>query len=287
MRKRTVFPPEGSYEIDGVFLKKEEAFERLKEYIGDKQYERLLNIEDIDESESVFKSLYSLYDRTLQNKNTSKRLEERIDDCFTRGIERAKRYKKERVNFVVSVDNLFSIGDSGTTPWKMKDDRKHLEELTDGGILVMGYNTYKRVGHLLANSNREIRVLSKKHTKKTTNSNVIFYNSPKLILEKKRADYREIFVIGGQQVFELLFNKVTDIYITFVDTAIFGEATFPEIPFQYFETREVKSFTANNRNEFDMKMCHLRKKGKKEIPVKKVKYMTETSKQLNKFKNIK
>ena len=57
--KRTIFPEEGTYEIDGVYLKKEEAFERLRNYIGEQQYNRLCNIEDIDESESVFKSLYS------------------------------------------------------------------------------------------------------------------------------------------------------------------------------------------------------------------------------------
>ena len=55
--KRTVFPNEGTYEIDGVFLSKQEAFYRLKPYIGEKQYTRLCEIDDVDESESAFKSL--------------------------------------------------------------------------------------------------------------------------------------------------------------------------------------------------------------------------------------
>ena len=281
--KRTIFPEEGTYEIDGVYLKKEEAFERLRNYIGEQQYNRLCNIEDIDESESVFKSLYSLYDRTLQNKNSSRRLEDRIEACFLRGHEKAKKLKKDRINFVVAVDNLFTIGKENTIPWHQSSDLKHFKELTTDGIIVMGYNTYKSVGNL---PDREIRVLTRKHFKEEpNNSNVKFYYSPVSILEKKRGDYRELFVVGGQQIYETLFSKLTDLYITFVDTNCDGDTYFPEIPFQYFETREIKSFVADNKNEFDMKICHLRKKGKKELPVKPVKYRTQLPLQNKRFKS--
>ena len=280
--KRTIFPQEGTYEIDGVFLKKEEAFERLRNYIGEEQYKRLCNIEDMDESESVFNSLYSLYDRTLQNKNSSRRLEDRIEACFQRGYEKAKKMKKERVNFVVAVDNLFAIGKDNMIPWHQSTDLKHFKELTTDGILVMGYNTYLSVGNL---PNREIRVLTRKHYKeKPNNPNVKFYYSPISILEKNRADYRELFVVGGQQIYETLFPKLTDLYITFVDTNSDGDTYFPEIPFQYFETREVKAFNSDNKNEYNMKICHLRKKGKKELPVKQVKYRNQQSWQNKKYK---
>ena len=280
--KRTIFPQEGTYEIDGVFLKKEEAFERLRNYIGEEQYKRLCNIEDMDESESVFNSLYSLYDRTLQNKNSSRRLEDIIESCFQRGHEKAKKMKKERVNFVVAVDNLFAIGKDNMIPWHQSTDLKHFKELTTDGILVMGYNTYLSVGNL---PNREIRVLTRKHYKeKPNNPNVKFYYSPISILEKNRADYRELFVVGGQQIYETLFPKLTDLYITFVDTNSDGDTYFPEIPFQYFETREVKAFNSDNKNEYNMKICHLRKKGKKELPVKQVKYRNQQSWQNKKYK---
>ena len=280
--KRTIFPQEGTYEIDGVFLKKEEAFERLRNYIGEEQYKRLCNIEDMDESESVFNSLYSLYDRTLQNKNSSRRLEDRIEACFQRGYEKAKKMKKERVNFVVAVDNLFAIGKDNMIPWHQSTDLKHFKELTTDEILVMGYNTYLSVGNL---PNREIRVLTRKHYKeKPNNPNVKFYYSPISILEKNRADYRELFVVGGQQIYETLFPKLTDLYITFVDTNSDGDTYFPEIPFQYFETREVKAFNSDNKNEYNMKICHLRKKGKKELPVKQVKYRNQQSWQNKKYK---
>lgn len=280
--KRTIFPQEGTYEIDGVFLKKEEAFERLRNYIGEEQYKRLCNIEDMDESESVFNSLYSLYDRTLQNKNSSRRLEDRIEACFQRGYEKAKKMKKERVNFVVAVDNLFAIGKDNMIPWHQSTDLKHFKELTTDGILVMGYNTYLSVGNL---PNREIRVLTRKHYKeKPNNPNVKFYYSPISILEKNRADYRELFVVGGQQIYETLFPKLTDLYITFVDTNSDGDTYFPEIPFQYFETREVKAFNSDNKNEYNMKICHLRKKGKKELSVKQVKYRNQQSWQNKKYK---
>ena len=280
--KRTIFPQEGTYEIDGVFLKKEEAFERLRNYIGEEQYKRLCNIEDMDESESVFNSLYSLYDRTLQNKNSSRRLEDRIEACFQRGYEKAKKMKKERVNFVVAVDNLFAIGKDNMIPWHQSTDLKHFKELTTDGILVMGYNTYLSVGNL---PNREIRVLTRKHYKeKPNNPNVKFYYSPISILEKNRADYRELFVVGGQQIYETLFPKLTDLYITFVDTNSDGDTYFSEIPFQYFETREVKAFNSDNKNEYNMKICHLRKKGKKELPVKQVKYRNQQSWQNKKYK---
>lgn len=271
--KRTVFPAYGTYEIDGAYLSKKSAFNRLKGYITDEQYDRLCKIRDVDESEAVFQSLYSLYDRTLQGKNSSKKLDERIEACFKRGHEKAKRMKKQRINFVVAVDNLFCIGKDNDLPWHQSTDLKHFKELTSGGILVMGYNTYKSVGVL---PNREIRVLTHKHfNEQPNNPNVKFYYSPISIFEKERGDFRELFVVGGQAVYETLFPKVTDIYISFIDTNCEGDKYFPEIPFQYFETREVKSYEADNKNEYDMKICHLRKKGKKELPVKKVKYINQ------------
>ncbi len=34
------------------------------------------------------------------------------------------------------------IGNSGTLPWHIPADLKHFKEITDGGIVVMGKNTY-------------------------------------------------------------------------------------------------------------------------------------------------
>lgn len=278
--KRTVLPEQAFYEVEGILLTEEEAFHHLRYFLSKEKMERLKNEENVDFKEAAFKSLYSLYERTEQGKSSSRNLEERIDKCFERAYNKARNMKRNRINFVVAIDSLYCIGKDNTIPWKQKTDLKHFKELTHGNIVVMGYNTYKSIGKL---PGRENRILSR--TPHSSNDpEVIFYTDKYKAISKKRAETRELFIIGGQQIYELYFEKLTDLYLTTIDTAILGDTFFPDIPVSSFETREALYYKANSDNEYNMNISHLRIIGKHKLKVKPNKHLNEKRllKKLNK-----
>ncbi len=47
-----------------------------------------------------------------------------------------------KITAVLAMTDDLLIGNSGTLPWHIPADLKHFKEITDGGIVVMGKNTY-------------------------------------------------------------------------------------------------------------------------------------------------
>lgn len=271
MAKRKILPQEALYEVEGLLLDENDAWGLLSNFLTPEQLERGKSIENVDEKESAFKSLYSLYDRLNQKRTSSNKLDERIEKAFSKAKDKGVKLQQERINFVVAVDSLFCIGKNNKLPWKQKKDLQHVKELTEGNIIVVGGNTFRSVGAL---PNREIRVLTKNPPVKSDNPNVKYYTNPHEAIAKKKTDTREIFIFGGQKIYELYFPNVTDIYITFVDTIVDdGDTFFPDFSVNDFNTREVVNIEADKDNEFPCQIAHLRK-----IKGRTVKFSTGRSK---------
>ena len=128
------------------------------------------------------------------------------------------------------------IGCDGQIPWHLPEDFKWFKQCTSGQVVLMGRKTFTSLGKPLPNR-----------------TNVVVSRGaeiPGVEMVRDLAAFdpapfapREVWVIGGAEIYAQLLPRCTDLYLSVVGREVEGDAFFP--PFEEaFEKVDVPLRTA-------------------------------------------
>ena len=132
--------------------------------------------------------------------------------------------EKPQIVLIVAMARNRVIGKDGALPWHLSEDLKRFRSLTMGHPIIMGRKTYDSIGRPLPGRR-----------------NIVISRDPDLIIEgietasslqsalEITADADEVFVIGGQQIYQLALPMAERIELTLIDHDFDGDVLFPEI----------------------------------------------------------
>jgi dihydrofolate reductase len=156
-------------------------------------------------------------------------------------------YDRHMINAVVAYDKNYGIGANNVIPWgrTLSTDMRHFKLLTYGQTIIMGQKTLEFMKGPLPD--RQNIVLSRE----------LEAIEGATVARSLQAAYdmvepgREIWVIGGGQIFKLAMDSIDRIYATEVD-AIFPEADvfFPKIDPAKWHELEREHHEADERNKY-------------------------------------
>lgn len=137
------------------------------------------------------------------------------------------------MNAIVAVDNCWAIGYKGELLFHIKEDMKHFKGLTTGGTVVMGRKTLDSLPGGKALPDRRNIVFTRDPNFTRENVEVV-HNVDELIALVGDVVDTSIWVIGGEQIYVLLFDYINDFYVTRVDiVAENADAWFPNLEMFY------------------------------------------------------
>jgi dihydrofolate reductase len=125
------------------------------------------------------------------------------------------------IKAIVAMAENRVIGNAGVIPWHLPEDFKFFKATTMGHTILMGRKTYESIGKPLPG--RENIVLSR--TMPETPGVIVIRSLDEL---KEPSDGRDLFVIGGEEIYRLLLPRVQELYVTKVPRTIEGDTRFPE-----------------------------------------------------------
>lgn len=131
-----------------------------------------------------------------------------------------------KISIIVAMDKNNVIGNMGKIPWHSKEDLQHFKELTSGHHILMGKKTYDSIGKPLPN--RTNMILSRNGDLKIKGT-TIFQGLGDAIRFAHNRNEQELFIIGGQQIYEFTLPITEKIYETLVLEKHEGDAFFPNI----------------------------------------------------------
>ena len=117
-----------------------------------------------------------------------------------------------RVKFIACVDKNFAVGNGGKLLFRIREDMKLFREITMGSIVIMGRKTYEEIGKPL--EGRINVVLSRSDI---SIDGVHVFRSVEMVkvfCESTNNHKKDVFVIGGGEVWNLFRRYVTQIHIT-------------------------------------------------------------------------
>jgi dihydrofolate reductase len=138
------------------------------------------------------------------------------------------------INIIVASSKNRVIGKDNQLPWNLPEDLKHFKKLTTGNVVVMGRKTHQSIGKPLPN---RLNVILSRDTKwyNPLGDNCVVCYSIEEVLE--RFKYRDLFVIGGSEIYNQFLKYANKIYLTHIDKDFEGDSYFPELSDNWILTK--------------------------------------------------
>ncbi|MEX0649499.1 MAG: dihydrofolate reductase [Candidatus Andersenbacteria bacterium] len=116
-------------------------------------------------------------------------------------------------SIIAALDKDGVIGHNNTIPWDIPEERKLFRELTTGNVVVMGRKTFESIGKPLPD---RINIVVSRTVSSIPGTEV--YPSLEQALEAAKAYQKDIFIIGGAQIYEqaLELPEVDTMYLSYL-----------------------------------------------------------------------
>jgi dihydrofolate reductase len=132
------------------------------------------------------------------------------------------------MKLIAAVDNNWAIGNNGGLLVRIPNDQKRFREMTVGKVIVMGRKTLETFPQQQALASRKNIVLTR--DKGFFRNDVLAVHSiEKLLDELSKYDDSDIFVVGGESVYDQLLPYCSEAYITKIDYEYQADAHMPNL----------------------------------------------------------
>jgi len=132
------------------------------------------------------------------------------------------------ISMVVAASENNVIGKDNQLLWNLPNDMKFFKNTTWGFPVIMGRKTFDSLGKALPG--RTNIVITRQSEWKADKVQVVKTLDEAIKAAVAATDAKEIFIIGGGQIFELALPQTNRVYLTRVHTVVDGDAFFPVLP---------------------------------------------------------
>jgi dihydrofolate reductase len=152
------------------------------------------------------------------------------------------------ISLIVAASLNNAIGKDGKMPWHLPNDLKHFKNTTWAMPVIMGRKTFESMGKPLAG--RKNIVITRQNNYKPEGT-VAVQNFNDALFVANEMDVKEVFVIGGGEIYKMAWEKANRIYLTRVKMeAPDADTFFPAIDPQEWKLISNKDIEADEKNTY-------------------------------------
>lgn len=150
------------------------------------------------------------------------------------------------ITLIVAAAENNAIGKNNQMPWHLPNDFKYFKKNTLDHSIVMGRKTFESIGKPLP----ERRNIVLTRDMRYRNDEVDVANSLQEVINYCR-DEREVFIIGGAEIFKQALPLADKILLTRVHASIDGDTFFPELPEYQWKLVSAEKHLKDEKHAFD------------------------------------
>jgi dihydrofolate reductase len=144
---------------------------------------------------------------------------------------------------IVAVDRNGAIGKGGKLPWHYSADMRFFKETTTGNSCVMGYKTWLTLKKPLPN---RLNIVLSRLSEIEPQDSVVVLRDVESVLSLAKDLKRDLFVIGGAQVYRSFLPHIEKWIVTEVPLTIEGADAFvPENYLEGFRSTDARELEEN------------------------------------------
>ena len=151
-----------------------------------------------------------------------------------------------KISIVVAVAENGVIGNNGQLPWHISTDLKLFKKITKGGAVLMGRKSFESIGRPLPD---RTNIIITRQEDYPADDIIVSDSIEEAISIANALEYKEIFIIGGAEIFAQSEPYWDKIYYTLVHLKPEGDTFFPEVEWQDWHQVSVEHFPQGERDD--------------------------------------
>lgn len=152
------------------------------------------------------------------------------------------------ISLIVAAASNNGIGKNNRLLWHLPNDMKFFKNTTWGMVVIMGRKTFESVGKPLPG--RMNIVITAQQNWQAAGVQVA-RSLEEAIAIAEAANFKEIFIIGGGEIYRQAMPLAQCIYLTRVQAAPESDTFFPEISEQEWKQKGKLDFYKDEKHAFD------------------------------------
>ena len=132
------------------------------------------------------------------------------------------------MTIIVAADKNWAIGNKGSLLVRIPADHKMFRSETMGKVVVLGRKTLETFPHQAPLEGRTNIILSHNRHYKAGDA-IVVASLEELIMKLRDYDDKDIYIIGGASVYELMLPYVDTVHVTKIDHEYEADAFFPNL----------------------------------------------------------
>ena len=151
------------------------------------------------------------------------------------------------LSLLVAADENNVIGRDNKLPWHLPNDLRYFKNQTWGMPILMGRKTFDSIGKALPG--RKSIVITRNNEWQSDGVEVV-HSVEESIEKAKSFGAKEIFVIGGAEIFASSFGLANRIYLTRIHHRFEGDSFFPELAESDWKLVQTRQCPADEKNAY-------------------------------------
>lgn len=152
------------------------------------------------------------------------------------------------LSLLVAASENNVIGKDNKLPWHLPDDLKYFKNLTWGMPILMGRKTFESIGKILPGRNS---IVITRNNNWQQEGVYAVHSIDEAVHKAEGLGAKEIFVIGGAEIFNTSLSNASRIYLTRIHQPFEGDAFFPEISKEVWKPVSSRFCKADEKNAYD------------------------------------
>jgi dihydrofolate reductase len=149
------------------------------------------------------------------------------------------------ISHLVAATENNAIGKNGQLLWHLPNDLKYFKNLTWGMVVIMGRKTFESVNKPLPG---RLNIVITKNKEWKRDGVITAPTIEEAIKYARGEHFKEIFIIGGGEIYRQTMSITDRIYMTRVHANLEGDTFYPEIDKSVFELKSSKPFGADEKH---------------------------------------
>lgn len=151
------------------------------------------------------------------------------------------------VSLVVAAAKNNAIGKNGGMLWHLPEDMKHFKNLTWGMPVIMGRRTFDSLKKPLPGRKN---IVITRQSDWEAEGTIKVKNLEDALFVASQTDAKEVFVIGGGEIYKLAISKSKRIYLTRVEAEPEADTFFPELDPDVWQLISRKDYKEDEKNTY-------------------------------------
>ena len=132
------------------------------------------------------------------------------------------------MQLIAAVDRNWAIGKNNQLLVRIPADQKFFREVTTGKVVVMGRKTLESFPNGMPLKNRTNIVLTRNPDYQVKDA-IVVHSMDELHEELKKYNSDDVFIIGGEKIYEQMLDECDVAHITKIEFAYDADAYFPNL----------------------------------------------------------